>query len=38
MGWTSVVRQPIQKLIRITDNENKNLSSMLIVLLITAAD
>jgi hypothetical protein len=24
MGWTSVVRLPIQKLIRISDDENKN--------------
>jgi hypothetical protein len=24
MGWTSVVRQPAQKLIRIIDDENKN--------------
>jgi len=38
MGWTSLVRLPIQKLNRFMDDENKNQSSIGSVLLITGAE
>ncbi|HYD91538.1 MAG TPA: hypothetical protein VEA37_08655 [Flavobacterium sp.] len=38
MGWTSVVRQPMQMLIRIVGVENKNYGSIYNVKLITVDD
>jgi hypothetical protein len=38
MGWISEFRLPIQKLIRIIDDENNNKNSIYILLLIAAVD
>jgi len=38
MGWTSVFRLPIQKLVRIIDDENNNKSSIYNVLLVAAVE